>query len=198
MKAVDIIKRVMAAEEVKWSEGCVYKKLVESKYTYRYGGKVEDYLLTLLDDATIAEVLLPSIEKLSSLLSKPSCGLLPCMPVDLNYIEVLPYGTCFDIPNRKFVKDPADLKGTPRAYVRYTYIPGKRPFPKPFVEGVCNSINRRDRRKFYQKYYQLLLPHMFPMKETKLLLVGPSDSGKTSWFEPFQGTCILLHELIIL
>ena len=27
----------------------------------------------------------------------------------------------------------------------------------------------------------------FPMKEIKLLLVGPPDSGKTSWFAPFQG-----------
>ena len=27
----------------------------------------------------------------------------------------------------------------------------------------------------------------FPMKERKLLLVGPPDSGKTSWFAPFQG-----------
>ena len=27
----------------------------------------------------------------------------------------------------------------------------------------------------------------FPMKETKVLLVGPPDSGKTSWFAPFQG-----------
>ena len=25
------------------------------------------------------------------------------------------------------------------------------------------------------------------MKERKLLLVGPPDSGKTSWFAPFQG-----------
>ena len=27
----------------------------------------------------------------------------------------------------------------------------------------------------------------FPMKVKKLLLVGPPDSGKTSWFAPFQG-----------
>ena len=26
----------------------------------------------------------------------------------------------------------------------------------------------------------------FPMKERKLLLVCPPDSGKTSWFAPFQ------------
>ena len=25
------------------------------------------------------------------------------------------------------------------------------------------------------------------MKETKLLVVGPPDRGKTSWFAPFQG-----------
>ena len=191
MKAVDVVKRKMVTEEVKWSDGCVYKKIPESKFTYTYAGKVEDYLLSLLDDTSIAEVfLLPHVEKLSSLLAKPACGLLSAVAVvvNLNYIEVLPYGTCFNIPKRVFVKDPTDLDGSPRAYVRYTYTPGKRPFPKPFVEGVCNSIDRRDRRKFYQKYYQLLMPHMFPMKETKLLLVGPSDSGKTSWFEPFQGT----------
>ena len=27
----------------------------------------------------------------------------------------------------------------------------------------------------------------FPMKERKLLVAGPADSGKTSWFAPFQG-----------
>ena len=43
------------------------------------------------------------------------------------------------------------------------------------------------RRIFYQKYYQILMHGKFPMKERKLLLVGPPDSGKTSWFAPFQG-----------
>ena len=40
---------------------------------------------------------------------------------------------------------------------------------------------------FYQKYCQLLLHGKFPMKEKKLLVVGPLYSGKTSWFAPFQG-----------
>ena len=40
---------------------------------------------------------------------------------------------------------------------------------------------------FYKKYSQILMHGKFPMKERKLLLVGPQDSGKTIWFAPFQG-----------
>ena len=43
------------------------------------------------------------------------------------------------------------------------------------------------RMSFYQKYYQLLLQGKFPMKEKKFLVVGPPDSGRTSWFTPLQG-----------
>ena len=42
------------------------------------------------------------------------------------------------------------------------------------------------RRSFHQKYYQILMHGKFPTKKRKLLLVGPPDSGKTSWFAPFQ------------
>lgn len=55
-------------------------------------------------------------------------------------------------------------------------------------QGVENSFPTEwVRKRFYQKYYQLLLHGQFPQKESKLCLVGPSDSGKTSWFSPFQG-----------
>ena len=40
---------------------------------------------------------------------------------------------------------------------------------------------------FSQKHYQLLLHGTFPVKGKKLLVVGPPDSGKASWFTPFQG-----------
>ena len=39
---------------------------------------------------------------------------------------------------------------------------------------------------FYQKYSKLPLHGKFPMKEKKLLVVGPPDSGKTSLFAPLQ------------
>ena len=54
--------------------------------------------------------------------------------------------------------------------------------------AVENSFpDEEERLKFYQKYYQLLLCHQFPPKEKKLCLVGDPDSGKTSWFYPFEG-----------
>ena len=40
---------------------------------------------------------------------------------------------------------------------------------------------------FSQKHYQLLLHGTFPVKGKRLLVVGPPDSGKASWFTPFQG-----------
>ena len=57
-----------------------------------------------------------------------------------------------------------------------------------FVLGIKNNFpDRITGMSFYQKYYQLLLHGKFPMKEKKLLVVGPPDSGKKSWFAPFQG-----------
>jgi len=40
------------------------------------------------------------------------------------------------------------------------------------------------------------------MKETKLCIVGPPDSGKTSWFSPFQGkgdffaSCLIISLIV--
>ena len=57
-----------------------------------------------------------------------------------------------------------------------------------FALGIENSFpDCITRMSFYQKYYQLLLHGKFPIKEKKLLVVGPPDSAKTSWFVPFQG-----------
>ena len=54
--------------------------------------------------------------------------------------------------------------------------------------GIEKSFpDRITRMSFYQKYYQLLLHGKFPMKEKKLLVVGPPHCRKTSWFAPFQG-----------
>ena len=38
--------------------------------------------------------------------------------------------------------------------------------------------------KFLQMLYQLLLTNKYPFKAKKMVCVGPSNSGKTSWLSP--------------
>ncbi|XP_066925566.1 uncharacterized protein [Clytia hemisphaerica] len=81
-----------------------------------------------------------------------------------------------------------DKHHSPRAFVKYVYKSDRVPYPLPFVQGIFNSFpGKRKRLKFLQKFYQLLLHQMFPIKERKLLVYGDSNSGKTSWFYVFQG-----------
>lgn len=46
--------------------------------------------------------------------------------------------------------------------------------------------------RFLQKWYQLALKDLFPQKTKKLCCVGEADSGKTSWFAPYEG--IISHD----
>ena len=41
-----------------------------------------------------------------------------------------------------------------------------------------------ERRLFLQMMYQLLLTGRMPFKARKIMCVGESDSGKTTWIEP--------------
>lgn len=50
--------------------------------------------------------------QLINLLSEKSCRLIPQLVIDYNFIEVLPKGWCFNIEQKKFEKNPVDLKGT--------------------------------------------------------------------------------------
>ena len=51
-----------------------------------------------------------------------------------------------------------------------------------FATSVCNSFPLMvERVNFVNKFYQCLLCHQLPHKVRKLVVVGPCDSGKSSW-----------------
>ncbi|XP_066930600.1 uncharacterized protein [Clytia hemisphaerica] len=188
LQSITAIKHYMTQNEYGLFDGSVYKKAPQAKFTYVFCSSVHDFVHYLLGCPEIADQIVAQVTPIINLLSVSSCRIIKPLIVDYNFIEVAPYGTCFNISEKCFQVDPPTLKGSPRAFVKYTYDPDVLPYPEPFVKGVENSFgNPRIRKKFYKKYYQLLMHGQFPHKETKMCLVGPADSGKTSWFSCFQG-----------
>uniref|UniRef100_A0A7M5WRZ6 Uncharacterized protein n=1 Tax=Clytia hemisphaerica TaxID=252671 RepID=A0A7M5WRZ6_9CNID len=188
MQGITAIKSYMERFGYGLFDGHIYKRAPAAKFTYVYCSSVLDFVHFTLGSPDVADQIGSQVNPIINLLSVSSCRVIKPIKIDYNFIEVTPFGTCFNIREKCFQVDPVDLEGSPRAFVKYTYDEKRTPNPKPFVQGVENSFgNPVILRKFYKKYYQLLMHGQFPHKESKLCLVGPADSGKTSWFAPFQG-----------
>ena len=61
---------------------------------------------------------------------------------DFNFIEVRPEGWFFNIEKKCFVRNPTELKDSPRAFVLYVFN-GVVPRPKPFIEGISCLIPKQ-------------------------------------------------------
>ena len=53
-----------------------------------------------------------------------------------------------------------------------------------YIDSLKNSFQAFEFQAFIQMLYQLLLTNKFPFKSKKIVCVGPSNSGKTSWLVP--------------
>ena len=53
-----------------------------------------------------------------------------------------------------------------------------------FKYTIDNSFEGETKKRFLRKLYQLLVVGKFPFKGKKLCVVGRSDSGKNTWFQP--------------
>ena len=115
--------------------GRVYKKIPEATYTYIYCTSVKDYLLNLLGNVEVADLIASHVTQLTTLLSEPACRLIKPIEIDYNFIEVEDQ-YLFDIAGRRFIKESGSLKGSPRAFIRYEYSESKKPNPAPFIEGT--------------------------------------------------------------
>ena len=117
------------------NSACVYKKVKESVFTYVYCCTMNSFLHALVSDMRIADAIAQHLPALIGLLCDPHCRLIHPIRIDLDYIEVLPKGTCFHIPTKSFVVNPSNIGGSARAFVHYTYKEDVVPFPRQFVEG---------------------------------------------------------------
>ena len=115
--------------------GRVYKKILEATYTYICCTSVKDYLLNLLTNVEVADLIALHVTQLTTLLSEPACRLIKPIEIDYNFIEVEDQ-YLFDIAGKRFIKESGSLKGSPRAFIRYEYSESKKPNPAPFIEGT--------------------------------------------------------------
>ena len=57
IKNVDLIRRVMKSNNYGLQDGCIYKRLEECEYTYIYFASVKIYLLNILGNFEIADII---------------------------------------------------------------------------------------------------------------------------------------------
>ena len=102
MQAVDVVKRVMDKFGLGIYGGCIYRKPKEAKFTFVYCSSVFDFIHSILGNSEVADVIAGQVSNLVALLSVPSCRILKPIVIDHNFIEVQPYGTVFNIDQKKF------------------------------------------------------------------------------------------------
>lgn len=111
MVAVDVVRRFMAQFDYGLFDGSIYWKAPDAKYTFIFYLSVSDFIHSILGNAEIADMIASHVTQIVNLLSVKACRLIKPISIDYNFIEVLPAGTCFNIEQKTFVKDPIDLKG---------------------------------------------------------------------------------------
>ena len=120
-------------------------------------------------------------------MSNPACELFQQLTLDLDLIEVQE-GRCFKISQRKFIDSPFTqndfCKISPTMFIPYEST--SPPEPKYFKDAILDSFPDDDvRANFVNKFYQCLMAERMPHKVRKLVVHGPKDSGKSSWFQVF-------------
>jgi len=133
-QAIDVVRRVMEEHNCKLYRGHVYKLVPESTRTFSFYKSVNNYIMQLLGNPMVADVLAAHAYPVIRLLSEQSCRIIKQIRIDFNYIEVLPKGFFFNIRKKTFEENPKELVNSPRAFVIYTYN-ATVPVPRPFTDG---------------------------------------------------------------
>ena len=115
--------------------------------------------------------------------------MIPQLHFDHDLIEV-PGNKCFKLSSRQFVATPFvenDIgKVSPRCF--QDFDTSANCDGGYFSSSIFNSFpDLNERIRFLNKFYQCLLFCQLPHKVTKLVVVGDSDSGKSSWARIFLG-----------
>ena len=110
-QAVDVVRRYMEKFNYGLYDGFVYKKPKVAKFTYVYCSDVHSFIHHILGNTEVADAIVSYVSPIVSLLSVKACRMIEPIIIDFNYIEVKPYGTCFNIEGKCFELDPSGIVG---------------------------------------------------------------------------------------
>ena len=187
-KTIRDIDRIMQLCDHALYRGHVYARPNLAIFTFSHMMDVDSYLHHLLSNDSVRERVLKHFTVLSKTLGHNDCTIIQQIQFDNDLIEVLD-GVVLKISSRRFISCPiaeeSRRKISPRIFVPYdsTVIP----HAGYFKEGILNSFpDLEERINFLNKFYQCLVVGKMPQKVRKLVVVGPRDSGKTSWSAIFH------------
>ena len=111
MQSFEAVRLYMVQFNYGIYDGSIFKKVPAAKYTYVYSSSVYDFIHFILGSPAVADQIVSHVQPLINLLSVSSCRIIKPIVIDYNFIEVTPFGTCFNIKEKRFEIDPPDLKG---------------------------------------------------------------------------------------
>ena len=187
--AIDAVRTALKSANHTLFRGQVHSRPQKAKYTYVPLDSIENYCHKLLKYPDIRQYLLDHIDVVIKRLKHPSCAVIEQMQVNFDLIKVND-GQCWQISKRQFVACPytEDELGiiSPRIFCEFDA--SEPPQPRFFKSSILNSFpDPVSYARLLNKWYQLLLHEKMLHKVRKLLVWGPSDSGKSTWLEPFRG-----------
>ena len=170
-------------------KGMVYCKPKDASFTFVEMMDPESYLNKLLASEMLREQVMRHMNALLRVMSNPQREVLPQIKLILISSKLIA------VIVSKFQRENlCHARLALRTLEKYHQerlwhkIHSTPPEPKYFKDGILNSfLDLNERIQFFNKYYQCLMAHRMPYKIRKLVVWGPKDSGKTSWFNVFLG-----------
>ena len=156
----------------------VYARPDGATFTYVRMMDVSSYLHKLLANDCLRDGVMKHFQLLQKFLGHPACEIIEQLKFNNDLIEVSNGVALYLVPSMR-------RKISPRAFVSYDC--STPPEPGHFRYAILNSFEDPVTRvNFLNKFCQRFLASRMPHKVRKLVVVGPRDSGKTSWANVFH------------
>ncbi|XP_066925365.1 uncharacterized protein [Clytia hemisphaerica] len=188
-RALESLREAMKSGDHAAFRGRVYRKYEKANFAYHKIGSAKTYLNSIIVIPQIQDAIMQHKAALLGILSDPGCNAISQIVFDPDIIEISG-GLYYKLSSRSLTSCPYKPTDKGRISPRiFKEVPDKvDKTGGVFADAVKNSFpDIKEQMEFIVKFYQCLLAFQLPQKTTKLALVGPKNSGKTSFVNVVRG-----------